>query len=303
MKQISPDGDAGRTLVKIARKRIRSALRQLEARRLDDEAVHAARKSLKKARAGLRLLRPGIRKAHYRKANSALRDAARPLSAIRDAAVLADTLSALVAQRPAAQRSIQLDGLQRAITWQRTLIKHDVLDDPKQLAHSRRLLRRVRTRMTHWKLDDGDWPLLGSGLRRVYDLGRRARTMARNTGTPETLHEWRKQVKYLRYELEILIPLRPGPIGALARQARRLSDALGDSHDLSVLCEFSTAHPDAFRSPGKLDALLALAELRQRRLLQQATLLGSRLFLETPAVFAARFGRYWRDWHHAVLKA
>jgi hypothetical protein len=50
-------------------------------------AVHQARKALK-ARAGLRMLRPCVKEAIYREVNKVLRDAARPLSAARDAQVL-----------------------------------------------------------------------------------------------------------------------------------------------------------------------------------------------------------------------
>jgi hypothetical protein len=40
------------------------------------EAIHDARKRIKKTRALLRLARPGLRKAEYRRRNRALRDSA-----------------------------------------------------------------------------------------------------------------------------------------------------------------------------------------------------------------------------------
>ena len=56
------------------------------------EAIHDARKRLKKARAALRLARAALTKDEYRWENSALRDAARPLSDVRDAQALIDRL-------------------------------------------------------------------------------------------------------------------------------------------------------------------------------------------------------------------
>ena len=60
-----------------------------------DEAVHEARKSFKKVRALLRLVRPVIPAQHYRQENTACRDAARPLTEVRDAKVLIETLDQL----------------------------------------------------------------------------------------------------------------------------------------------------------------------------------------------------------------
>ena len=55
--------------------------------------VHRARQAMKRARAVLRLMRAATGKRAYRIANAAVRDAAQPLSPLRDAKVLLTTLS------------------------------------------------------------------------------------------------------------------------------------------------------------------------------------------------------------------
>jgi hypothetical protein len=60
-----------------------------------EKGVHAARKDVKRLRALLRLHRGALRNATYRRENHALRDAARELSALRDAHVLVQTVDAL----------------------------------------------------------------------------------------------------------------------------------------------------------------------------------------------------------------
>ena len=65
------------------------------------KAVHSARKDIKKARALLRLARPDLDEATYRRENDALRDIARSLTAAREADVLAATFELVV---PAADR-------------------------------------------------------------------------------------------------------------------------------------------------------------------------------------------------------
>ncbi|MEA2297262.1 MAG: hypothetical protein QOF77_198, partial [Solirubrobacteraceae bacterium] len=59
------------------------------------DAVHEARKSIKKTRALLRLVRPGLPKRVYRSENRTLRDAARLISGARDADVMVETVEKL----------------------------------------------------------------------------------------------------------------------------------------------------------------------------------------------------------------
>jgi hypothetical protein len=83
-------------------------------------------------------------------------------------------------------------------------------------------------------------------------------------------------------------------------QAHRLTDYLGEDHDLTVLREMALAHPSELPD-GALEALLALIERRQGQLRKKAVLLGSRLFEEKPKQFVARFGQYWRQWRRSPL--
>lgn len=65
---------------------IHAALRLLRKKKvLSDESVHSARKKLKRARAGLRLLPDAVGKSAYARENAQLRDAARPFGRVRDA--------------------------------------------------------------------------------------------------------------------------------------------------------------------------------------------------------------------------
>src|SRR6266550_536207 len=90
---------------RILRKEIEKALGAVDsARSPTDEGIHDARKRLKRARAALRLIREALGDREYR----ILRDAARPLSEIRDAKILIDIYDDLTGRtrgvaRPARQ--------------------------------------------------------------------------------------------------------------------------------------------------------------------------------------------------------
>ncbi|HZO21564.1 MAG TPA: CHAD domain-containing protein [Steroidobacteraceae bacterium] len=301
MKRLSPDEDAAHRVLEITRAWIKEAVTELRKSTLDDEVVHSARKALKKARAGLRMLRPGLRDAEYRNANAALRDASRPLGELRDAKVLQDTLTDLMRRRRSRRRNgLNVARVSSLLKEHRRRVRRQILHDKRALAHSRHLLRVTLSRTKKWRLRKTNWKLLGPALEHAYRKARKARADAWTIGTPEALHEWRKQVKYLRYALEIAEPLWPAMLGVLAKQAHELSDELGDSHDLTALCEMTVAHPDAFANSSELDALLALSEHRQQELTGEANLLGARLLGERPPAFGARLEGYWRNWHQGA---
>ena len=286
-------------------KRIGAAVSALDHSRLTDQRVHQARKELKKARSSLRLLRPGLQDAVYRLENAALRDAARPLSTVRDAKVLLDTLQALADGHGAPARALKLGGFKKTLKSRRLRSRRLILGTAAAaIAHSRHLLHQARRRIEDLKRHQGDdWSIVGKGLKRIYVLGRRALAEARDRQTPVAFHEWRKQAKHLRYALELLRPLRPALIGELAELTRRLSDYLGDEHDLTVLREAALADRKSFVDNTALCAFLALIDQRQIELREMALCLGSGLYEDRPKVFAKRFGRYRQEWCNKDLPA
>lgn len=268
----------------------------LQGRRVSDRAVHTARKSIKKARSTLRLMRDGLSKAAYERENLALRDAGRSLSATRDARILVDALARLAERYGAAARSPAFDGLRRLLESERRQISRK---GSRNLAGCRRALR-ARIEHPSRLAGHGDgWLVIAAGLTRVYARGRRAGIAARKDSSAERLHEWRKQVKDLAHQLTLLEPAWPGPLGERVDQASKLSDYLGDDHDLAVLREKLLAHAERFADAAGTRALLALIDRCRKRLQAKAFVLGERIYEEKSGAFVKRLGRYWRRWQRA----
>jgi CHAD domain-containing protein len=285
-----------RGVCRIVRQRIAKAGDTLRAARLTDEKVHTARKELKKARAILRLLRDSLSDGTYERENSILRDAARPLSEVRDGKVLLTTLDELVASYGAPARALPVNGLKRTLRRDRSDARRRVLNGAEGLKPQRAALQKASKRAARWPCSRHGWKVIGAGLGRTYRKGRKALDTAQSDSSVENLHEWRKQVKYLWLQLRILQPLWPGLIGELADQTHKLADYLGDNHDLAVLRTRATENEDAVSNAAGRSALLALIDRRRAELRDKAFILGRRIYEETPKEFAARFRQYWRDW-------
>ena len=107
------------------------------------------------------------------------------------------------------------------------------------------------------------------------------------------MHEWRKSVKTLWYQMCLLEPTAPSVLVPVIESLDQLGEGLGDDHDLAVLVERLAADPH--RYGGALHAMRAIEIARgeQAVLRRPAFRIGATIYAEKPKAFAARFERYW----------
>jgi CHAD domain-containing protein len=245
------------------------------------EAIHDARKDIKKARALLRLARPGLPEAVYSAENATLRDVARSLSAAREADVLTDTLE-LVAKRLVGRvPELELDALRVRVADLAAASRPDDGDAaiPEQIVGA---LEEAVSRARTLDLECCDAATLVAGSVRAYRRGGQALAAARHDPTAENLHEWRKRAKDLWYHQRLLRDAWPTLLKAHAGAADRLTKLLGDDHDLAQLAD---------RLPDEPAVLEAVIELRAE-LQADAWQIGHRLYAEKPKAFGRRLERY-----------
>jgi CHAD domain-containing protein len=288
-----PDETVRAAVVRCAREQLEDAVRQLNDGAKSDPttAVHEARKAVKKNRALLRFARGAIPRDQRRRENAALRDAARELSHLRDADVMLETIDGLsdtfAGQLPERTFRAVRDKLDEARGAHRAAasdaaVHGDAVQD----------LGSALLRVEDWQLERGGWGGLKAGLSQTYRRGRKAFRRAQEDPTQENLHEWRKRVKDLWYELRLLQPVCGPVVKGQAKEAGELSDLLGDDHDLGVLSQ--TVSEMSGDLAVDVEALQALIEHRRGELQLQATFAGRRLYAERPKAFVRRIHSYWR---------
>lgn len=243
------------------------------------KAVHDARKALKRLRALLRVSRGTGEHQQYRREDRVLRDVGRALSASRDSQVLLDTLDGLSARYSAALRDGVWSPLRASLVAE--------LADAGRLGAQRSatvaaVLSGVRERVTDWSVPESGGPdRLGGGFADVYRAGRAAHAAAAAEASPERLHELRKRAKDLWHAAQLLGVVAPDAMKALQREAHRLSDLLGDDHDLTILREHVARRPELL-GVRELELLAALSAHRQRQLRDEALAAASELYRVKP---------------------
>jgi CHAD domain-containing protein len=263
-------------------------------------AVHDARKAFKKARSVLRLGVGTIRPRERRRVNAGLRQAGQVLSAPRDAEVMIQAVDALADRFAGRVPKATFDAIHARLDEQAAGARSRLTDSglAGEVAEE---LESIRQRTAELPLRRGGWRAIEPGLIRGYRRGRRALELARAEPTAKNLHEWRKRAKDLWYHLRLLTPTSPGIVGGHADEAHRLSDVLGDDHDLAVLAQTLASLTNEIAAD--LDPVLALIVHRRHELQHEVLLLGDRLYAERPRAFARRIHRYWKAWRAGARAA
>ncbi len=268
-----------------------------------DRGIHEARKAMKRTRALLRLVRDEIGYDVYRNENVVLRDVSRHLAPVRDSDVLLRTLASIREIFGPSVSSHAFASTRSHLRLEHRRLRTTVVDDRQLMTDLATTLNAARARFSARggpgmqgagpKIRD-DFRAIRGGLRRVHARGRHGFERATRTPDPETLHEWRKRVKYLQYQVETLSPLWPDLLGAYGARLATLGETLGTEHDFSVLRSVIIDQPDACPDPRERSTLVALIDHHTPHLRHEALTLGTTIYDERTKAFVERMESYWQ---------
>jgi CHAD domain-containing protein len=281
-------------LKRIAQDEIESAGAQLSGdRRSRDTAIHEARKSIKKARALLRLVSAELGGVYPRE-NTRLRDIAGELSSFRDDFVIIETFDDLKRKYRSETRN-RLRPARGALTktkneTARAQVVGIVLD------HAVAALGNVAKRVADWPLETDGFPALSPGLEKTYRAGRSALARVRKDPRPDDYHELRKRVKDHWYHIRLLENLWTSVMTAYEKSLKDLETWLGDDHNLAVLRERVVADPGLYGEQKDIDLILDLIDKYQGELRGKSLSLAERIYEEKPNAFLSRMKHLWDTW-------
>jgi CYTH domain-containing protein/CHAD domain-containing protein len=254
-----------------------------------ERAVHDVRKRCKESRGAGRLVRPRL--GHEaRRFDALVRDAAGHLSEFRDAHALLATFDALLV-------ATGDDGLLHTVRDRQAAVAEEasaaIAGGDERIGAARDLLAEASTCVERWDVGTG-FEVVGDGLVATYRSGRRRLRDAESDPTDEDMHEWRKAVKYLWYQLRLLRDAAPSVVGPAVDVLDALGEALGEDHDLAVLVARLDAEPERFGDTAAVDHARLLARSQQDLLRARAFRAGATVFAESPKSFGHRIRRLWQ---------
>lgn len=251
-----------------------------------DEAIHDARRAIRRTRALVALALPDRASPARRAIEDPLRGAGRALSKLRDAHSSLEVLDWLEREEP---------------SFAGPTLRHTI-----RLALRRAHVRAMRGAAPLLRAcDDALQAALACGfppddapidpVRGLADAYRRARRRCRDAGggAEEDVHRFRRRVRTYYWQLELMRELRPALLAAESADVRAIAQRLGRARDIDLLAGRIARRRDANLPPVRR----AIARLRERSaLLQGEAMAAARIVFAEPA---REMSRRWRRWDAA----
>ena len=286
---------------RIAREEIRSAVQHLRGKGgiPRDEAIHEARKSIKKVRALLRLVRPELGE-FYASESARLRDAGQKLSQLRDLGALITTFDELKKERGKTLGRISLTAIRHALVFHKKRVEAEM--SIRELMHSLADSLGLTLRsIPHWPLKTGGFAALGPGLKQTFRAGKKAFGELNKHASREKFHEWRKRVKDHWYHVRLLENLWTDVIKGYEQTLKELEDALGEDLNLAILRDHMLSASGPQGEGRAVDRVVWAIDDSRKELRKRALAIGRRVYAEKPRQFARQMGQLWDAWRESPV--
>lgn len=284
---LQPGEPAADAIVRIIGELLDQARRELKTPQTDqDAAIHDVRKSMKKLRALLRLVRPVIRKKHFVAADRAIRDFARRLGGARDSAVVLATFDTLMAHYADFLNERGLEPLRQSLAerYQVAIEQHHAGMDAAGLVEDLEKLDHCFSRLD---LGQFTYKTLLDSAKACYRDGRDALAALHIDPSTQQAHALRKHVKYLWYQMRLIQKADTAQIRQWIRELDELGELLGQDHDLALLAETLKASRGMCWNSVGCELVGGLIETRRIAILSQALRRADWLYAAKPKQFVS----------------
>jgi len=290
--RLDPERSVQSGLRKIAAKQLRSARDELRrAMPPRDEAIHEARKRVKKARAILELIDADAGAAAV--AAKRLHRISAMLSRLRDADAMIAMLETLGRRNRTVLSGHTVARIRRRLTAHKRAAMQAATDAKAWLKIDRQL-RRLRRGAKRWSLRDRGFDALAPGLRDTYRRGRKAMGQALDTQQATDFHEWRKAMKTLWYLLR-LVDSQSRAVRSHADALHRAETWLGDDQNVVVLCAELAKDASVCGGQTELDRIQIVAHRYQCELRRKAIDRMRPLYARKAGAFVKSMKHAWKD--------
>lgn len=286
---------------RIAREEIRSAVQYLRGKGgiSRDEAIHEARKSIKKARALLRLVRPELGE-FYASESARLRDAGEKLSRLRDLGALITTFDELRKGRGKTLGKVSLTAIRRTLVLHKKHVEAEM--GVQELMHALAASLGLTLRsVPHWPLKTDGFAALEPGLKKTFRAGKKAFGVLNKHASREKFHEWRKRVKDHWYHVRLVENLWTDVMKGYEQTLKELEDALGEDLNLAILRDriLPASGPQGERRA--VDRVVKAIDESRKELRKRALAIGRRVYAEKPRQFSRQMGQLWDAWRESPI--
>ena len=261
---------------------------------IDHEAVHEVRKSCKRVRAVLRLIRDDIGYSAYYRENRRFRDMSRLLSETRDYEALCHSLDYLRSREVDDKISRVYSELSAALVHSRDVALNALKKDKKVFQQIEKEIGEARKKINLFSFPSENFEVILPGLVRTHKKWKQHFAVCLGEAHEEMIHNLRKKSKYLMYHMQILKPVFPEIIRGYAGTLKKVSVDLGDHRDLFLLRQQVSGLTKNSYPKTLTDHIDASIEKEMHDKLETALRAGRYLYLEKSRPLMDRIHNYWK---------
>lgn len=261
------------------------------------EAIHQARRKLKRVRALYRLVAEDA-KDFQKHENARLRETAHALSLVRDATALIETAAYLEDHALNAEEREALAHARTALTVRRDTMAVGEADLPQKASAAVEACREAIHALDELSFDDrrqATAKRIARGWRSNLARAREAVEACRTDAHEEVFHELRKCAQDYSMHLALLRDLWPSAMVAKLAGAKALVTVLGHEHDLALLVALLDREPDVLNGGAELAHLLGAVIRQQQALRREALEIAEHLFADPPKAEARIIETLWLE--------
>jgi CHAD domain-containing protein len=281
---------------KAARRQLRHAIKILDERPQGlDDAIHEARKRLKRVRSLYRLASREMPK-FYARENARLRDIAASLSTLRDAAALVETATYLQDRARDADEAEAIGRIVAVLAARRDQIAAAHTDVEAMVPETIVALKAAINASGEIHFAGGHKKhgrLLARGWSDTIRKARKALGVCQARVSSEAFHTLRKRTQDYRAFHKLLSPLWPAAMAAKHDVVSHLIDLLGRVYDLELLCDLVETEHHHFDNADDLAHLLYAIIFHQQQDRQAALDAAEDIFGDNAQDEASRIELLW----------
>jgi CHAD domain-containing protein len=251
--------------------------------------VHEARRQIKRLRALLRLAQDAMDPNIFAAEDDALQSAGQRLATARDADICLATFEALTRRLPKASHQEIRAVFEARVRFARRSVTR------AKLATLAVGVRNCGLKVAGANLDADGWKLIRGGLGCSLAKARKLRSALNEAPKDATLHEWRKWLKRLCFQMELLRSFLPKAQRKMARKLEQLCDLLGKHHDLHVLEQRLRDLPAGQRRSAEAEQVAQLSQKGRKLLLRRMRKLRGGIFRQKTKCVLQRIHATWKS--------
>jgi CHAD domain-containing protein len=254
--------------------------------------IHEIRKAFKVIRAILRMVRDSVGYSVYFRENVFFRDLSRHLSDARDNEVLLQRAKIVQLNMPPGLKDAGSERMINELDTVRDRSLQEIVKGENLIKLMSDELNQSTLRIKNLHINNEGFGVIESGILRTYNQALKYLNKTTEEPGETNIHEFRKRVKYLWYQIMILKPLYSRMLKAVIKSLESISEDFGLHRDYTLFIQRMDKNNYFGLKPKQVIYIQQFTHDEQLKIYGNALEPAKKFFIERPEDFVSKLKKY-----------